>query len=81
MGMAMTFTPSAASGSVSAQDEPETRDEDKVVCKRFAVTGTRVKKRVCRTQAAWDEIARQSREDAQGIHDAGGVNSVRPDGG
>lgn len=31
-----------------------------VVCKRYAPTGTRIGKKVCRTQAEWDEMQRKA---------------------
>lgn len=40
------------------QGEPRANAKPVKVCKAYAPTGSRIGKRVCRTQAAWDEIER-----------------------
>lgn len=51
-------------------------DGNKMVCKRKAVTGTRIKKRLCYTQDQWDRIEQQSREMANDIKSLGGIDST-----
>lgn len=46
-------------------------DTNKEVCKRITQSGTRIKKRVCMTQFAWDQLARQSEEMGRDIVNKG----------
>lgn len=46
-----------------AQAKSDKDDEQKVVCKRDAKTGTRFAKVTCRTRAEWEQIAEQHRRD------------------
>ena len=58
--------PSSSSPSAQqvalADDDPQ-----KVRCKRYESTGSRISNKVCKTNAEWEEIARQSRESAESI--------------
>jgi hypothetical protein len=50
----------------------ETTDDNPVVCKRVAVTGSRVKKeQVCRTQREWDAYSQRAKEFMRGIERGG----------
>jgi hypothetical protein len=75
-------TPAAASAeaapspaSAPAPDKvaaAETTDDNPVVCKRVAVTGSRVKKeQVCRTQREWDAYSQRAKEFMRGIERGG----------
>ncbi len=86
-GVFMATATLAASASLIAvspanaaeQDESvQVKKDDELVCKRFAVTGSRVKQRVCRTEAQWERIAEAGRRNAASIQ-GDGVNSTRPD--
>ncbi len=54
---AMTKAPAADSARTSDAD-----DQDKVICKRQVITGSRFEKRVCMTRAEWGEQARKTEE-------------------
>ena len=71
------------SAPVSAQQAASVTDDgekERLVCKRFAKTGTRVKKKVCRTRAEWDAIAEAAKKEGQDIQSQGGINSVNRGG-
>ena len=75
------YAQTAAQSSESVTVDSAAEDEgDKMVCKRKAVTGTRIKKRLCYTQAQWDRIERQSREMANEFKSLGGVDNVNRGG-
>lgn len=67
-----------ASGSAFGADTPAASGDDKIVCKKFDTTGSRLrKKKVCRTEAQW----RETRQNAQEALKAGDRrNSVGPGG-
>lgn len=62
-------TPAAADDKVAAAEAAE---ENPVVCKRVAVTGSRVKKeKVCRTQREWETYTQRAKEYMRGIERGG----------
>jgi hypothetical protein len=61
--------PAAAEEKVAAADAAE---ENPVVCKRIAVTGSRVKKeKVCKTQREWNAGTQRAQEFMRGIERGG----------
>ncbi|MCP5178772.1 MAG: hypothetical protein H6993_16195 [Pseudomonadales bacterium] len=52
----------------------EVRKEQRV-CKRIAVTGSRVKERVCRSQRDWDRLAKESQESVDRAKERGRVST------
>lgn len=50
----------------NAQETAEL-DEDRVICKRIIVTGSRFKKNVCRTWAEWKQIEETSQRNTDAI--------------
>ncbi len=65
-------TPSTATAPASADAVGSTGDPNKIICKRTSETGTRLGgKRICQTQNAWDEQARQAQMDIQRAQDRG----------
>lgn len=50
--------PAAKPAATSNAGDPQ----DRVVCRRQAVTGSRFEQRVCMTQGQWDERARQAQQ-------------------
>ena len=63
------------SSSAPSKVEAEAKD-DEMVCRKIALTGTRVGQRVCRTRAQWDAVAKAARESANTLKDAGGINTT-----
>jgi hypothetical protein len=63
------------SSSEPSKVEAEAKD-DEMVCRKIALTGTRVGQRVCRTRAQWDAVAKAARESANTLKDAGGINTT-----
>ncbi|MEM9620631.1 MAG: hypothetical protein AAF993_03220 [Pseudomonadota bacterium] len=49
--------------------------KEKVVCKRVKVTGTHFRQRICRTQAVWEEIERESQRAMDELTRARGSSS------
>lgn len=56
-----------------AKEEEETKDENKRVCRRVAVIGSRMKKKVCASRKEWDEMAESSRKSTENIQRRGQV--------
>ena len=83
LSVSVGFLPSspALAQETNVSTDQSSADQDKVICRRFAVTGTRVKKKFCQTRAQWDAQAAAAKASGLNIQDSGGVNSVRPDGG
>ena len=61
--------------SVVADEAKKEKSENKRVCKRVKVTGSRIKERICRTQRDWDHIAEESQETLQRNRDSRSVNT------
>jgi len=53
----------------AAKEEAE--DEDKIICRRTAIVGSRFKKRICGTQKEWESMSRRSRDATQGMQRSG----------
>jgi hypothetical protein len=52
--------------------QAQAADDSPVVCKRVAVTGSRVKKeKVCKTQRQWDAYSQRAKEFMRGIERRG----------
>ena len=51
-----------AAKATKAADKAGAKDPNAQVCRREAVAGSRLKTRICMTQAEWDERQRQDRE-------------------
>jgi len=60
--LALSFPGLAASQAPAPAEGPAKRVADKLICEKIEVTGSRVAvKRVCLTQAQWDERRRDDR--------------------
>lgn len=68
----------ASGGDDATKTSQSDAKPDAMKCKRFATTGTRVKKKVCRTEREWEQIAEAARKAGSDMQAAGGVNSARP---
>lgn len=75
-GQAQEAAPAKTEARVSGKDE-----EAKVVCRKLRVTGTRIPKRVCRTEAEWAAVEAAARESGNTIKDAGAINTTPVPGG
>ena len=62
-GTAALAGETGGSTSATTQAGPGKKDPSKRVCKSVIPTGTRLSARECRTQAEWDEHARQTRDE------------------
>lgn len=61
-----------ASGSAGdAAAEGKARDPSRRVCRSLLPTGSRLPQRTCRTQAEWDRIEEQAREDYRRVQNTG----------
>jgi hypothetical protein len=60
----MLLIAQAAQGQAAPAAKASTAP-DKEVCRREAELGSRIANRVCRTQAEWEEIARQTQADLE----------------
>lgn len=60
-----TQAANAATGKASAPAKAVKADKNEMVCKREAVLGSRMKERVCMSQADWDQRKADSRDDVE----------------
>lgn len=51
------------------------QDGEERVCKRVAVTGRRIKERVCYKRKTWDRMSEESRDNLDRYQQSRGVNS------
>ena len=61
--VSMLLAVAAPAGASAPAVQKATASPDKVVCRSETEVGSRIPQRVCRTQAEWDEIYRQTQED------------------
>lgn len=66
--------------SVTSDTKKDADDGDRMVCKRTAVTGTRIKKRTCYTADQWARIEEASRRTAEELKSLGGIDSTNRGG-
>ncbi|MEM1052198.1 MAG: hypothetical protein AAGI28_08895 [Pseudomonadota bacterium] len=71
---------SSSDTRVAATEEPAVSDDDKVICRRTAVTGSRFKKRICATRKEWESLRVRSRDAAQEMQNRG-RGAALPNGG
>ena len=72
----------AANTETEAAPAPEAEaatDENKIICRRTQVIGSKFTKRVCGTQAEWDELSRRGQTNTREFQDKG--QSIRQAGG
>lgn len=62
MAQEATEAPQQASQVQEAQMAGQTREPTVLVCKVFAVTGTRIEREYCLTEEDWEDIREHSRE-------------------
>jgi len=49
----------------AADDEAKAEKANKKICKKYRPTGTRIAKKTCMSQKAWDELKRRAQEAAR----------------
>lgn len=54
--------PAAAAAPAPAAEKSAKPNKDGLVCRKEAVAGSRMKSRICMTQAEWDQRQRDDRE-------------------
>ena len=64
--------------NVTPVEPQEAKDSNERICKRTAVIGSRMKKRVCATRAEWDALAEESRYKAANLQRRGQVPGESP---
>lgn len=62
-----------------AAKEDEANDDDKVICRRTAVIGSKFKKKMCGTKKQWETLEAESRDAAQRAQSRG--KGLSPNGG
>jgi hypothetical protein len=67
----------AAPLEAHARTPPSDQDRNQVVCNREGHTGTRFRKKVCRTKAQLESISEQHKRDAKEMIDRPIVNTGR----
>lgn len=55
-------TPVVASADGAAEAPVVYGNEDRMVCKKFAPTGTRISQKVCKKQSEWDTLSKNASE-------------------
>ena len=51
-----------AKAEASAGEAEEANDDNKVICRRTQIIGSKFKKRVCGTRAEWESLSRKSKD-------------------
>ncbi len=72
-----TSQPDAGKPSATASANPQ----DRVICKREAITGSRFEKRICMTKAEWGEEERRTEEFERRLGQKPDVPQSNPMGG
>jgi hypothetical protein len=62
-------TPAAAQSEASSSEAARSVDDNRVICKKEAKTGTRHQTRTCHTKAEWEEIRLQNQRDLKEMVD------------
>lgn len=70
--LSLSHTTVAAGEGEKAKDQ---QAQDKRVCKRVRVTGSRIREKVCRTQRDWDHLAEESQETLRKQRESRSVNT------
>ncbi|WP_187107720.1 hypothetical protein [Sphingomonas xanthus] len=75
----MLTTPAFGQAATAAGQTQAARaaDDNRLICKKEAPTGTRFGKRVCHTKAEWDQIRAQSQRDAKEMIDRPKIDDSR----
>lgn len=77
LGLVLGLGLHAEEGSAPASNAPTSQDNpDRVICKREAITGTRLTKRVCHTAREWEQM----RQDAREVMQQGQTHQSNPSG-
>ena len=64
------------SGFAFAADKARVRDPNRMICKTIEESGSRLKRvRACHTQAEWDELKRQMKQNIERIQNSRPWNS------
>ena len=69
----------AETTEVAATEQEEVDDENKVICRRTAVVGSKFKKKMCGTKKQWETLEARSRDAAQRAQSRG--KGLDPNGG
>ena len=69
----------AAPAAQVAQEEAAVDEEDKVICRRTAVVGSRFKKRICGTAREWTTLRGESKDVTRRLQRSG--RGLDPNGG
>ena len=48
--------PTAGRAGANVQGQNQSADESRMICAEFALTGSRIARRVCRTAAGWERL-------------------------
>ncbi len=71
----------AKEGAANHSESETSDDGDRIICRRYAQTGTRVRTKVCHTASQWKQIRDRAQRVGQRIQDKGAIDpSRRPDG-
>ena len=63
--------------SAASPSEARQADDNKIICKSEAKTGTRNKTRTCYTKAQWDKIREQNQRDVRELIDRPQIETQR----
>ena len=51
-----------AAGDTAATTSTKSGDEERVICRRTSIVGSKFKKKMCGTQADWDRMAQNAKD-------------------
>lgn len=74
------FAQPAATSATSSDNSARSGDTSRRVCRSLRPTGSRLATRVCRTQAQWDDIRKETQEFVQEGQQQGGSRNFDYDG-
>lgn len=77
VGFALAFALVAAPATNSAKKVDSTKDP-KVVCRQVTEAGTRIPFRMCRTEAEWEQMAKQNQDDWTSSRNARTIGCNQP---
>ena len=72
--LAMQAQPAAQAESAEAAQTAEKADENKIICRRTAITGSKFKKKICGTKKEWETLANRGAKDTRELQRRGKGN-------
>ncbi|MDJ0642128.1 MAG: hypothetical protein QNJ15_04870 [Erythrobacter sp.] len=72
--LAMQGQPAAPAEQTESAETAEQADENKIICRRTAITGSKFKKKICGTKKEWETLATRGARDTRELQRRGKGN-------